>query len=639
MRTRNLSRYALTFAVLTAMTATGGVLAADKENAQKQTPGRIVITPEMMQFADVTSIEAKEGEPKVVISKPVSSGDLPFAAAVSEEELAPYTGRTVSGIHIVPMPEPNIENEVGPLLALRKGDAFNVDYVKHDINVVGSLGIYSEITPQITETPEGIALTYAAKVNPVVHKVTIEGNTLFDDAQLRKYLGIEPNMVLNMAMLSERIAKVNDLYNQEGYMLARIQDVNLLPDGELKIKIIEGHIENIEIKGNTKTKDRVIRRELRVKEGDVFNKNTARRSVERVYNTGYFEDVNIKLAPGSDQDKINIEIDVIEQKTGTITVGAGYSESDGMIGIVELGETNFRGTGDKVNSHWEFGGNSDSNKNYVFSYTRPWLDDKGTSLGFSLFDRKYEYDDYDSNGSTISTYDRTVKGYSLTLGRVTSEYTTNYFTWESKDTVYDGYVSGLNYNDYPEYMDKNFGRTNSLTWSRVFDNRDNVFDPSRGHRFSHTLQWAGNGLGGDFDYFKYTIENRLYKKVGHSHVLALRLMAGIASGDLPYNDLFLLGGPNNLRGYEDDQFRGDKMYAATLEYRFPVMNKVQGALFTDVGSTWGGTDNVPWYQEDKSLQASVGAGLRITTPIGPVRLDYAVGTEGGKFHFSFGGKF
>lgn len=116
-------------------------------------------------------------------------------------------------------------------------------------------------------------------------------------------------------------------------------------------------------------------------------------------------------------------------------------------------------------------------------------------------------------------------------------------------------------------------------------------------------------------------------------------MGGIATGDMPYNDLFTLGGADTLRGYEDDEFRGNKMYAATVEYRFPIAKKVQGVLFTDMGAAWGGTGKIPWYQESRGLHYSVGAGLRVTTPIGPIRLDYGVGKDGGKFHFSFGGKF
>ncbi|MFR6110400.1 MAG: POTRA domain-containing protein, partial [Dialister invisus] len=146
--------------------------------------------------------------------------------------------------------------------------------------------------------------------------------------------------------------------------------------------------------GNEKTKDKVILRELRFKKGQPFNKFLASRSMERLYNLGYFEDVNMKLLPGTEGDhNVSVEIDVIEQKTGIVTVGAGYSDSDGMVGIFELGDTNFRGTGDKVNLHWEFGG-AGHGKNYQLSYTKPWINSNGDSLGASIFNRVYKYDDY-----------------------------------------------------------------------------------------------------------------------------------------------------------------------------------------------------------------------------------------------------
>lgn len=110
-------------------------------------------------------------------------------------------------------------------------------------------------------------------------------------------------------------------------------------------------------------------RELRMKKGDIFNKNAASRSIQRVYNTGYFEDVNVRLLQGQkNAQNVIVEIDVTEQKTGSVTIGAGYSDSDGLVGILGLSETNLRGTGDKVNISWEFGGNTDSNKNYIFLY-------------------------------------------------------------------------------------------------------------------------------------------------------------------------------------------------------------------------------------------------------------------------------
>ena len=119
------------------------------------------------------------------------------------------------------------------------------------------------------------------------------------------------------------------------------------------------------------------------------------------------------------------------------------------------------------------------------------------------------------------------------------------------------------------YVKNNFGRINSVTWQKVYDSRDNIYEPTRGRRISYTTQWAGHGLGGDFDFYKFTAETRMYKKLGAKNVLAFRARAGFIQGDAPYSQLFTLGGADSLRGYEDDQFRGKKMYNATLEFRFP----------------------------------------------------------------------
>ena len=487
-------------------------------------------------------------------------------------------------------------------------------------------------------------------MNPVVKKIDIVGNESISTADLMKLVATTPGTTLNTAVVSHDVANINSAFANAGYMMSRVSDVRLDDEGTLHLAISEPRIENINLRGNTKTKNKVIMRELRMKKGDIFNKNAASRSIQRVYNTGYFEDVNVRLLPGQRNPKdVIVEIDVTEQKTGSVTIGAGYSDSDGLVGILGLAETNLRGTGDKANISWEFGGNTDTNKNYIFSYTHPYLNDAGDSIGFSIFDRESEYDDYNEKGDSVAEYDRRTNGFNVTYGRVRSEYVSDYVTLETKRTKYTDYDSGYNYREwqndpslpskYRNYLDNNFGRTNSLTWSHVFDNRDNVYDPTKGKRLSFTGTWAGHGMGGDFDYFKFIAENRLYYKVGRAHVIAVRLMGGIATGDMPYNDLFTLGGADNLRGYEDDEFRGNKMYEATVEYRYPIAKKIQGVVFTDLGNAWGGVENIPWYHENNKLHYSGGLGFRITTPIGPIRLDYAVGQDGGKFHFSFGGKF
>ena len=461
--------------------------------------------------------------------------------------------------------------------------------------------------------------------------------------------------------MNQKLKQIEDLYLKQGYMLVSIPSVNVSSDGTLHVDISEGVVEDIVLVGNDKTRDKVITRELKLKKGKPFNKFQASRSMERLYNLGYFEDVNMKLLPGKENEhNVIIEIDVIEQKTGIVTVGAGYSDSDGTVGIVELGDTNFRGTGDKVNFHWEFGGAGDG-KNYTISYTHPWINDNGDSLGASIFNRIYEYDDYDAKGHEIAEYDKRRKGWNLTWGHVTDEYRTNYFNFESSKESYDDHDGfdwqGAAYDKFRDYKSYgydsaeamqdawhkaifgNFGTTNSFTFTHVFDNRDNYFNASKGHRLSFAAQWGGHGLGGDYDFYKFTAEGRFYKNLGSSHILALRLMAGYIDGDVSYGNLFSLGGSNTLRGYEDDQFKGKKMYAGTLEYRFPIAKKVQGVLFTDVGSTWSlDQGKIPWYEDDDSLNWAVGVGLRLQTPIGPIRLDYGHGDQN-KFHFSFGTQF
>ena len=427
----------------------------------------------------------------------------------------------------------------------------------------------------------------------------------------------------------------------------------MTPAGAVTFTINEGMLEGVIVKGNDKTKSYVITREMKVKVGEPFNAKDARRSMQKVYNLGFFEDVNMKLNPGRNPNAVVLEADVVEQKTGYFSIGGGYSDADGMIGILEIGDNNFRGIGDKIKVHWEFGGNASSASdapNYSFSYTKPWLDEKQTSLGFNFYNMTNEYDDYYSNGHLKSTYYKKRHGFDITMGRPAGEFIQNYITLKNnKDTWVENVDPSGKLVDYsdpsaqgednrtygPAYLADNFGLTRSLVLNRVFDNRDNVFNPSEGQRYSLMAEFAGKGLGGDFSFNKYTVETRQYKKVGHAQVLAWRLMGGYATGHMPESQLFAIGGAETVRGYEDDQFKGNKMVAFTAEYRFPIAKKIDGVFFGDIGNAWG----AQYYNMDSSLHAAVGTGIRINSPLGPIRLDFAKGEQGGKFHFSFGGQF
>lgn len=581
------------------------------------------------------------GEASTAISKADASM---YLSTADEEAITANEGKTITEIGFDGAPK-DVKARLYALIQSKVGSSVKMETIKSDVTALGGTGIFSRISPTFNSVPEGVKLKYQLTANPVVYKLDIQGNTVFRTQFLAELLNIQAGSVLDLNYVKERLKEIETLYLKQGYILVSFPDVHMTEDGTLHITVEEGTIEDIKLVGNEKTKDHVVLRELRFRKGHPFNKFLASRSMERLYNLGFFEDVNMKLLPGEGSShSVIVEIDMIEQKTGIVTVGAGYSNSDGIVGMVEVGDSNFRGTGDKVNVHWEFGG-SGRGKNYQFSYTRPWINDKGDSLGFSLYNRIYQYDDFDATGNTVAEYQKRKKGWNLTWGRVSDEYRTNYLNFEStKEALNSEPQAGPGavpdkWEGWKKKIKENIGKTNSMTFTHVYDSRDNYFNATKGKRFSCSLQWGGHGLGGNFDFYKFTAEGRFYKQLGNGHVLALRLMGGYISGHISYSDLFSLGGANNLRGYEDDQFKGDKMYAATLEYRLPIAKKVQGVLFTDVGSTWGiDRGQIPWYKDDRSIHFSAGVGLRLQTPIGPVRLDYGYGKKG-KFHFSFGTQF
>ena len=591
----------------------------------------------------------------------VTTVEAQYVTSANAESINPYVGKLITGLSISGVTAEQ-QAQLLPILTEKIGDAVSVDGVFKDVTNLGNTGYFSEVNPVFTTVPEGVKLDFAVTVNPITTGVAFEGNTVYTSEVLTKFMDLQPGQVLNSVYVGQKVQGINAAYARDGYMLAHVDGIRVDDQGVLHVHIVEGIVEDIVPAGNKKTRDKVITREFVQKKGKPFNKFLVRRSVERVYNLGFFDDVNVRMLPG-DQDPNNviIEIDVLEHKTGTITLGAGYSKSDGLMGIIEFGEDNFRGTGDKFKVHWEIGGKK-KYKNYQISYLKPWIDSKGTSLGFSFFNREDEYTDYNEDGNEVAEYNKKSRGFNISFGRQTGEYTRDYLTLESRKDTYkfdpdenseNGFrydmngASAATYSYAPNgiynfrddnYREKNFGRINSITWQKVYDSRDNIYDPTRGRRISYTAQWAGHGLGGDFDFYKFTAETRMYKKLGAKNVLAFRARGGFIQGDAPYSQLFTLGGADSLRGYEDDQFRGKYMYNATLEFRFPIVKKVSGVLFTDIGDAWD-APNVTWYNSKKTFNYGVGAGVRITTPIGPVKLDYGVGKHKNKFHFSFGTQF
>ena len=590
---------------------------------------------------DAAESAPSEQGPALTNAAPAASADARADAWAStrpsedavEQGLVAQTGKTVVEINITGASE-ETEKAAREALAMHVGDALTEEALVKDRDAIYATGYFYDLYPVFEQVPEGVVLTYHVLENPVLKEVRIEGNTVEKTKDLMDLVTVQKGKMLNGRILQENVQAIQEKYRADGYILAKISDLNIAQDGTLTIKISEGILEGYKVKGNKKTKEHVILREMRQKPGEPFNANQARRSMQRVYNLGFFEDVNVKMNPGIEPNAVIMEIDVKEKRTGSFGIGAGYSSADGMVGMVSISDSNFRGMGDTISLSYEMSGNDTDARGYSFMYRRPWLDKKETAGTVRLYNRTYEYDDYNSNGDHLESFMRKYSGEELTLSRPMSEYSTNFVTLKNRKDKYvkhtENGTAGNRSTNIP-WLHKNFGTTRSITIEHVTDTRDNVYEPTTGSRASLSAEFAG--FGGDFSFQKYMISDTQYFKVGRSQVFAVRGQYGLGNGSISEYNQFRLGGQDSIRGYREDQFRGNRMALASIEYRFPIVSKVTGAIFTDYGGAWD-RGLTP-----EHMHGSVGVGLGLNTPIGPLRLDYGRGSQGGRVHFRVGGTF
>ena len=522
------------------------------------------------------------------------------------------------------------------------GDVFSKENIEKDMKAVYDLGYFKDVKIKLEAFRDGYKVIFTVVENLPIKEINIKGDTVVSVEEMREVMVLREGQIFCQKILKNDLDRISQLYKDRGYLLISIKDINFDEEGKLWINISEGRLEKIVIEGNDKTKEKVITREINIKPGDLFDFEKVKKSLQKIYNLGYFEDVTMKLEPGSEEDVVVLVIKVIEKDTGKFGIGAGYNSEEGLIGFASIEEMNLFGGGQKVEAKLELGGRT----TYKVSFLEPWLANTTTSLGFDVYDTTTHQEDKEGE-EIIAEYDEVKLGGRLIFGRKISDSINLGLELKTERVNYDP-ISGT----LPE--DTNEGLTNSLMPTFSYDTRDNVFDPTSGWYHSLSIEKAGGFLGGDYDFTKYNLTLRTYlstdffkdifsiggfKKITDNlskGVLAFRAMGGMADTDLPSFAEYQVGGMNTIRGYDSGEFSGDKSLVFNAEYRFPLAENFQAVLFVDWGQAWDIEESIDF----ADLKFGRGVGVRFDTPIGPIRLDYGINEEGiGKTYFSIGHTF
>jgi outer membrane protein insertion porin family len=494
----------------------------------------------------------------------------------------------------------------------------------------------------------------------LVGNITIQGNKDISRKDiLAKLKECTPGKVFSHEALNEDIASIQGLYFDRGYIFAQAEAITSLNPytgrTDIVYNILESeiaYVDKIKIKGNIKTRDTVIRRELRIKPGDRFDGEKLRRTKERLQNLGFFEEISYDTEDTPAPNKKDLVVEVKEAKTGAFSFGGGYSSVDAFVGFVEIEQKNFdwknfpyfTGAGQDLRLRASMGTTSNG---FDLSFTEPWLFDYPVSFGFDAYMRQHERESDVGYG-----YDEKVTGGDLRLGKELSEYVRANLTYRN-DRIEISNISEDATNDLKKEAGKN--TISSLEFGLSYDSRDNIFDPTKGKLFSGSLEDAGGPFGGDKDFFKFFGRASDYLPMFAGSVLELRGRVGLAdaygnSDSLPIYERFFAGGAYTIRGYQErkigpidpiskDPLGGESMLIGNIEYTYPVFNFLKLAVFYDIGNVWSKLDDIG----AGGFKKSFGFGVRIKTPIGPVMLDYGIpfdkepGEEqrsNGRLHFS-----
>lgn len=522
------------------------------------------------------------------------------------------------------------------ILKTRLGEEATEQKIIDDIRAIYDLGYFEDVQATVDPALGGVEVVFHVVENPIVREVTFSGVPGIAFEKYARDMKTQPGLILNAHDIWEDLEGLWEWVLGEYGYLVRVTSLSADTDGRIGIELAQTTLQDIVITGNEKTKDFVIERELTFEAGDPVDIKAIDQSLRRLLMLGYFDEISREFSQEDDPDKTVLTINLKERKTGAATFGVGYSTAEGLVGFLQVSDDNFLGRGQMVKANVSLGQKVTS---YEFEFYEPYITKSGISLGTSLYRRISEVKTADPDSDEETKSKRTSIGGDLTLGKPLTEFTRGRLTIKLENNTYaheDGPIGGVP----DDSKTRNIGvglNTNTV---------DHPFFPTEGYKNDVYLELGTTLFGGTSAYAKLSLEHsRFFEVKDGGYVLALRGMGGrLLGGSLPEADKFRIGGADTLRGYSygDSSLGlvGDNMLVMNAEFRFPIVEKVQGVVFTDWGTTWnqGQSFNM------KDLKNSFGIGVRLDTPLGLLRLDYGLGKDAenhrkGQFYFGIGQAF
>ncbi len=573
---------------------------------------------------------------------------------------------------------------------LKVGEEFTDTKAAEARRLVLRMGYFDDVTLSVEPLEQGVRVVITVVEKQRIEQVMFAGNTVISDDELAAAILSQPGHVADERAIGRDVRRIEDYYEKKGY-IAKVSEAIVDAFGVLTFVVEEARLEDIIIEGLTRTKEWLVHQELRLEPGELFQQAEVTTGIQRVYGLGLFEEVDTDIRPGLENPlkDIILVIKLTEAKTGRAAFAMAYSSLDEFVVMLSASESNLRGRGERASVTVELGGR----ESYEFSFFEPYLDRGGTTLELNVFDteRRRRFVGGAMVSLADSEFDERRTGGNVTVTGPISDHRNWSFrfrTEEVSSSFFQGTTTlppgiglvpagngvepsdltgggaGTTVPDDPDLMPDlpepgdlttpiqvaaplhPGGRVNSFTLGLIDDTRDVRANPRSGAFSSLSFEQAGGLVGGGTEFGKIQLDHRRYHEIGGGDVVALRLMGGTTFGSPPLFESFSIGGANTLRGYELDRWRGESLALANVEYRRPITDTLTAVGFVDVGTAWGGAFEtvVPGFEikaddQEFAPHAGAGVGLRVVTPIGPIRLDMGWGEDGSRAHFSFGHTF